>query len=324
MSKSRSNFRRTKLSLAVTGALIMGANATNALMVTDSLSASAEAMTPLDSDTNSQNGEPVLAVAQASAFDMDGNSASARAFGRNTGRYLATANAEERGKARAAFSWTRTITNDESDPLDIFLDVFLYGGSLNVGQNINGGSIGQVAGYDWNIALDGPNGSQTLFNSEVEIDGVSIDDPDNDGLGDSAFNTPFNYFWSSQQLFSNELLGRLAPNESFTIQYDLVSYVDGTNLQTGAECYGGFEEEVDVVFTVNNLEVERNNCSMNAFTGDPTGQSATTPPPGGSVQITAQRVVVNPNAIPEPTSLALLGAGLLGAAGARRKKLVSK
>lgn len=296
-------FRHKKLSLAIAGALIASSSAANALLIEDSLEATAAALADGVSVTPLPQMNDTFVSVRADTFTFP-NTASASAFGNNAGRYFASANAQGTGSSSATYSWERTVTNDENDPLNIFLDLFLYGGDLFV-------NAGQTAGYEWKIEATTPNGSITILDSSVTINGTIIDD--NNGLDDSPdIDTAFNYDWDSRSI-SDIALGTLLPDEELTIQYDLTTFVDGSRFQNTDFCSGGENDGIDneVFF------LEEGGCFAGVFTGDPNQTGGV--PQGASIAITP-RAIGNPNDIPEPTSLALLGAGLMGAAATRRKK----
>lgn len=311
--KNSSLFKHKKLSLAVSVALIASASAANALMIEDSITVEAEASAPgsiPDMTSGSDNTPPVSVSTFASTGGaISGGSAFARGTG--TGTYVASADTYGAGSAKATVSWTRIVTNDEADPLNIFLDAFIYGGRLNISE------IGQVASYDWDITATGPNGSVSILDSNASIDGVSITEGGADGgLDTDNDDDPFFYDWDSRTI-NDFALGQLLPGEMLTIQYDLMSSIDGSQLDLQSVVCDPFIDEyggpIDVAF----VEEGYGGCFANAFTGDP----------GGITQVPFQVVgvpVPTGNPIPEPGSLALLGAGALGATAARRRKKKSE
>ncbi|MEM7466648.1 MAG: PEP-CTERM sorting domain-containing protein [Pseudomonadota bacterium] len=314
--KANRKFKHKKLSLAVGVALAASASITNALMITDSIEAGALAEIPGDSQTMDDGPSATFASAQAGVFDfLGGNTADGFAFGRDTGRYAATANINGDGMALGDFFWERTVTNDQADPLNIFLDVFLYGGFLQVDAE------GQEARYSWSIISENNGAITTVLDSEVTIDGMNIVENGADGGLDQQDNDDaFFYNWSARNI-NDIALGTLLPNESLTITYMLETTADGSGISNSAFCDFGNEEGGRLVF--DGVDEGYGGCFASVFTGDPNSLNTDPLDPNDqSVRIVG--VPVPTTGIPEPGSLALMGAGLAGAAGARRKKKEKK
>ena len=290
----------------------------NAIMISDTFTASgsARAGSNVAAQTyNETDNLPDGAAGNASDDDLPSD-ASSESFGNSDGRYFATAELFGNGQASASIQWTRTVKNDSPDPVDIYLDVFLYGGGLQIGNN-------QSASYDWSIEVSGDVSAQTLLDSAVMLDSMSglsesgdasVLDADGGGFAEIASGPTF-YSWGSLSQAGIHLGQLEALNDELVITYLLTTNVTGSNTGIEEALCGGYEgptDDIGVFATAAFIEEVPTSCLASVFTGDPNRI-------GGSNQITA--IPGTPtNPIPEPTSLALIGLGLFGSAVTKRAR----
>lgn len=205
----------------------------------------------------------------------------------------------------STFSFEDTFTNLSGISQDYFFDFSIIPGVISTSelQLAVPGSL--FSSYDIDVTLTTTSGTTSIFDSAASITTDLVGSTFNEtgtSLGGMLFDS--SYVWDE---YSASLgLGSFIAGEVFSINYILTTTASG-DIPFGSGPVCGFDGGEGGDF-----EGGEGGCSAVARSGDPFGLNA-----GNTFTTSSQ-----PTSVPEPGVLLLMGAGLMGMVGTRRKKKI--
>lgn len=246
--------------------------------------------------------------ASSSAYDNNNYSA-ANSKGDASGWFYSTSSGNQNFMTESIVTQTYNVTNDSNT--DQFFDFsfevmngsidascgdsgYGYGDDTGYGNDTGYGSGGctgnnfSKAGYLAEILLNG----SSLWNSqaEVKVDSTGQDLTSSGAVFDNTYSSGNGLYWGSS-LFNIDL-GLIAANDTFTLEYNVKTWVEGSILESSNEYNNAY-----------------------AQFGDPNGFGSSGNPNVIGSQVTS---------VSEPGSLALIGLGLFGLGFVRKHKKLAK
>ncbi len=255
-------------------------------------------------------GAPVMTQGGSYFFHTYGFAAAPTYFG-------ARASGENNFNLSTSSTYTGTVTNSGAVAGMASFSFTVDSGDLG----IFGSGVGD-AGLLLQVLVNGVTVARSQTSISLTAGGVSCTENDLGALASymaCGSSTDNQVFGNSQSYTIN--LGMLNPGESFNIEYDIIATASGQFTSGAVNCNyvdpgdGGYETAQVIV------EIPLNCPVFNAITrsGDPFNS-----PIGNGFEPTTANFSTSVSPIPEPGSLALLGAAGLAGVAARRRALRGK